>query len=147
MIENWVASIESLRNTAVFPYFHFNTMMMAAYGKPFYYVSSGFSSVWRDYQTTSRSSTRQGLLAVDLIILNHGQLTRTIHELAHLSPNYHTTPMGGHLSYHQCSASLHDGSSVVLGSNSRYAGLESVTLTTSLPRPPVTVQRRTLREV
>ncbi|GFY04613.1 hypothetical protein TNCV_4416961 [Trichonephila clavipes] len=40
----------------------------------------------------------QGLLATDLVILNHGQITRTTPELAPPSPNFHTTPTLGRLS-------------------------------------------------
>ncbi|GFY02521.1 hypothetical protein TNCV_3504011 [Trichonephila clavipes] len=43
--------------------------------------------------------TTQGLLVMDLVILNHGQMTRTSPELAHPSPNFRTTPTGGHLSF------------------------------------------------
>ncbi|GFT13690.1 hypothetical protein TNCV_3831581 [Trichonephila clavipes] len=39
----------------------------------------------------------QGLLAMDLVILNPGQATRTTFELAPPSPNFHT-PTLGHLS-------------------------------------------------
>ncbi|GFU37266.1 hypothetical protein TNCV_4272631 [Trichonephila clavipes] len=38
------------------------------------------------------------LLATDHVILNHGQVTWTTHELASPSPNYHTTPTGGRFS-------------------------------------------------
>ncbi|GFW74032.1 hypothetical protein TNCV_545561 [Trichonephila clavipes] len=40
----------------------------------------------------------RGLLATDLVILNHGQVTRMTPELAPTSPNSHTTPAGGRLS-------------------------------------------------
>ncbi|GFY32770.1 HTH_48 domain-containing protein [Trichonephila clavipes] len=42
------------------------------------------------------STTARGLLATDHVILNHGQVTWTTPELAPPSPNYHTTPTGGH---------------------------------------------------
>ncbi|GFX90911.1 transposable element Tcb2 transposase [Trichonephila clavipes] len=42
-------------------------------------------------------STTRGLLAADLVILNHGQGTRTTSELAFISPKYLTTPTGGRL--------------------------------------------------
>ncbi|GFS53954.1 DDE_3 domain-containing protein [Trichonephila clavipes] len=45
-----------------------------------------------------RNRATRGLLAKDLVILNHGQVTRTKPELAPPSPNYHTTPTGGRLS-------------------------------------------------
>ncbi|GFU36953.1 hypothetical protein TNCV_2671111 [Trichonephila clavipes] len=38
---------------------------------------------------------RPRLLATDLSILNHGQVTRTTPELAPSSPNFHTTQTGG----------------------------------------------------
>ncbi|GFV42785.1 DUF4817 domain-containing protein [Trichonephila clavipes] len=38
------------------------------------------------------------LLESDLVILSLGQVTRTTSELTHLSPHFHTTPMGGCLS-------------------------------------------------
>ncbi|GFV51480.1 hypothetical protein TNCV_844191 [Trichonephila clavipes] len=42
------------------------------------------------------------LLATDVVILNHSQVTRTTSELAPLpSPNYHITPTGGRLSSRQ----------------------------------------------
>ncbi|GBM89467.1 hypothetical protein AVEN_155991-1 [Araneus ventricosus] len=34
---------------------------------------------------------------MDLVILNHGQMTRTKPELAPLSPSFQATPTGGHL--------------------------------------------------
>ncbi|GFW80672.1 hypothetical protein TNCV_3235241 [Trichonephila clavipes] len=37
----------------------------------------------------------------DLVILNHGQITRMTPELALNSPNYHTTPTGGRFSSRQ----------------------------------------------
>ncbi|GFY05247.1 hypothetical protein TNCV_2206931 [Trichonephila clavipes] len=42
-------------------------------------------------------NTTRGLLETNLVILNQGQVTRTTPELATLSPNYHTTPMGRRL--------------------------------------------------
>ncbi|GFS89225.1 hypothetical protein TNCV_1259581 [Trichonephila clavipes] len=36
----------------------------------------------------------RGLLTTDHVILNYGQVTWMTPELAPLSPNYHTTPMG-----------------------------------------------------
>ncbi|GFX59815.1 hypothetical protein TNCV_1778541 [Trichonephila clavipes] len=41
------------------------------------------------------------LLVTDDVILNHGQVTWTTPETAPTSPNYHTTPMGGHFSSQQ----------------------------------------------
>ncbi|GFV85425.1 hypothetical protein TNCV_3772491 [Trichonephila clavipes] len=64
---------------------------------------------------------------------------RTTPELAPLSPNFYTTPAGGHFSLDILNVyrpSLHGGSSAVLGSDSWHAVHESVTLTTTLPRPP-----------
>ncbi|GFW99835.1 hypothetical protein TNCV_3420641 [Trichonephila clavipes] len=74
---------------------------------------------------------------MDLVILSHGQVTKSTPELATPSPNYHTNGRTFDLSTDLMSiASLHDGSSLVLGSNSRHARHESVTLTTRLPRRP-----------
>ncbi|GFV12760.1 hypothetical protein TNCV_1367301 [Trichonephila clavipes] len=47
------------------------------------------------------SVRNEWLLATDLVILNHGQMTWTTPELAPFSPNYHTTPTGGRLSSRQ----------------------------------------------
>ncbi|GFX55825.1 hypothetical protein TNCV_609911 [Trichonephila clavipes] len=42
------------------------------------------------------------VLAMDLVISNHGQETRSTPELVlYPSPNYHATTMGGHLSFQQ----------------------------------------------
>ncbi|GFS98982.1 hypothetical protein TNCV_3896631 [Trichonephila clavipes] len=63
----------------------------------------------------------RGLLAMDLEILSHGQMTRTTSEQAPSSPNFHTTLMGGRLSldmFNVLKPPLHGGSSAVLGSNS-----------------------------
>ncbi|GFW06441.1 hypothetical protein TNCV_2187751 [Trichonephila clavipes] len=63
----------------------------------------------------------RGLLATDLIILNHGQVTRMTPELAPSSPNFHTTPMGGRLRldiFNTQWPPLHGGSSAVQGLNS-----------------------------
>ncbi|GFV13536.1 uncharacterized protein TNCV_67391 [Trichonephila clavipes] len=55
------------------------------------------------------------------------------------SPDYHTNGRTFELSTDlACIASLHGENLVVLGSNSWYAGHESVTLTIRLPRPAVT---------
>ncbi|GFU84922.1 hypothetical protein TNCV_58611 [Trichonephila clavipes] len=43
---------------------------------------------------TSHCSAARGLLTTDHVILNHGQVTWMTPEMAPLSPNYHTTPMG-----------------------------------------------------
>ncbi|GFV53203.1 hypothetical protein TNCV_1065621 [Trichonephila clavipes] len=48
---------------------------------------------------TLHDSAKRGLVAVNLIILNRSQVTRTTPELASPSPNFHTTPTGGSLSY------------------------------------------------
>ncbi|GFU82037.1 hypothetical protein TNCV_517171 [Trichonephila clavipes] len=47
-------------------------------------------------QSSHYSATR-GLLVTNLVILSHGEATRTTPELAHSSPNFHITPKGGHL--------------------------------------------------
>ncbi|GFV91011.1 hypothetical protein TNCV_1248951 [Trichonephila clavipes] len=54
-----------------------------------------------DLILTSLCSATRGLLATDHVILNHGQVTWTTPELAPPSPNYHTTPTGGHFSSRQ----------------------------------------------
>ncbi|GFV23124.1 uncharacterized protein TNCV_1709941 [Trichonephila clavipes] len=61
-----------------------------------------------------------GLLVLDHVILNHGQVTWMTPELAPPSPNFHTTPTGGRFSSTDimCITALHDGSLVVQGSNS-----------------------------
>ncbi|GFV33661.1 hypothetical protein TNCV_4567761 [Trichonephila clavipes] len=41
----------------------------------------------------------RGLLVTDLVLLNHGQGSRTTPELVPPSPNFHTTPTGRHLSF------------------------------------------------
>ncbi|GFU06160.1 hypothetical protein TNCV_4764831 [Trichonephila clavipes] len=45
----------------------------------------------------SHCSATRGLLAMDLVILNRGQVTRTTPLLASPSPTYHTTSTGGRL--------------------------------------------------
>ncbi|GFX17416.1 hypothetical protein TNCV_1494301 [Trichonephila clavipes] len=45
-----------------------------------------------------QSITFRGLLAKDLVFVNHGQVTRTIPELATPAHNFHTPPTGGCLS-------------------------------------------------
>ncbi|GFW73174.1 hypothetical protein TNCV_484001 [Trichonephila clavipes] len=50
---------------------------------------------------TSHCSATRGLWATDHVILNHGQVTWTTPELAPPSPNYHTPPTGGRLSFRQ----------------------------------------------
>ncbi|GFX52739.1 hypothetical protein TNCV_3980421 [Trichonephila clavipes] len=64
---------------------------------------------------TSHCKTTRGLLAMDLAILNLGQVTRMTPELSPPSPNYHTTPTGGASTYLRCIAPLHTGSWVVPG--------------------------------
>ncbi|GFV05514.1 hypothetical protein TNCV_227251 [Trichonephila clavipes] len=46
-------------------------------------------------------SAKRWLLATDLVILSHGQGTKTTHELTLPSPNYHTTPTEERLSSRQ----------------------------------------------
>ncbi|GFW44600.1 hypothetical protein TNCV_4481461 [Trichonephila clavipes] len=46
----------------------------------------------------SHYSAISSLLATNLAILNHGQVTKTKPELVHPSPNFHSTPTVGHLS-------------------------------------------------
>ncbi|GFT04464.1 hypothetical protein TNCV_1929811 [Trichonephila clavipes] len=47
---------------------------------------------------TCRQTADQEHLTKDLVTLNHGQITGTACKLEPLSPNFHTTPMGGRLS-------------------------------------------------
>ncbi|GFV42515.1 hypothetical protein TNCV_2905241 [Trichonephila clavipes] len=100
---------------------------------PIYIVSK--SSVSESILTSHCSAT-QGPMAADLVILNHGQVTRTTPEPTPPSPNYYTTPMGGR--FNSLRYSLHR-------SPTRWAysgtGLEFMTrnprsdsLTTRLPR-------------
>ncbi|GFW06976.1 hypothetical protein TNCV_3691721 [Trichonephila clavipes] len=66
------------------------------------------------------TGTRE-LLATDLIILNHGQMTRKTPQLACPSPKICTTPTGGRLNHDIFSVhplTLLGGSSTVRGSNS-----------------------------
>ncbi|GBN61250.1 hypothetical protein AVEN_128969-1 [Araneus ventricosus] len=39
----------------------------------------------------------EGYFGTDLVILNHGQMTRTTPELAPTFPNFHATPTGGRM--------------------------------------------------
>ncbi|GFW66120.1 hypothetical protein TNCV_1710191 [Trichonephila clavipes] len=86
---------------------------------------------------SSHYKAARELLATNLVILNHGQVTRTIPE-GHApipSPNFHKKPSRGRLRldiFKVHRLSLHGG----LGSNSWHSSHESMTLTTSLPRPP-----------
>ncbi|GFU78466.1 hypothetical protein TNCV_2300781 [Trichonephila clavipes] len=61
--------------------------------------------LWSKLRTTRRvryvQSATRGFLATDLVILNHGQVTRMTPEVASPSPNYHTTPTGGRFSSQQ----------------------------------------------
>ncbi|GFU30823.1 hypothetical protein TNCV_527931 [Trichonephila clavipes] len=61
---------------------------------------------------------QRGLLAMDLVISNHGQMTRTTPEQANPSPNFHNTPMGGRRSLDRFNMQwppLNDKSSAALG--------------------------------
>ncbi|GFX93592.1 hypothetical protein TNCV_1587691 [Trichonephila clavipes] len=58
-------------------------------------------SMPRGRRSSTRARTARGLLATDLVILNHGQVTWTTPELAPTSPNYHTSPTGGRFSSRQ----------------------------------------------
>ncbi|GFW50123.1 hypothetical protein TNCV_4695411 [Trichonephila clavipes] len=80
------------------------------------------------------SLATRGLLAMDLVLLSNGQVTRMTlelvapSELIHLT-NGRTLELSTDLT---CIAPLHGGSSVVLESNSLHSSHESVTLTTRL---------------
>ncbi|GFY08727.1 hypothetical protein TNCV_5006401 [Trichonephila clavipes] len=69
---------------------------------------------------------------MDFVSLICGQVTRTTLEMV-LASYFHSTPMGRRLCPHIFNVHwprLHGGSSAVLGSNSKHACHESVTLTT-----------------
>ncbi|GFV34808.1 hypothetical protein TNCV_1451121 [Trichonephila clavipes] len=51
----------------------------------------------KSLQMLTRFLPTPGLLATDLVIFNHGQVTRMTPELALSSPNFPTTPTGGRL--------------------------------------------------
>ncbi|GFU37324.1 hypothetical protein TNCV_4273121 [Trichonephila clavipes] len=77
----------------------------------------------------SHDKATRGSLAMDLVILNHGQVTMTTPEFEVPSPNFHTIPTEGRLSLDRFNAHqfpLHGGSASVLGSNPRHANHESV---------------------
>ncbi|GFT68927.1 hypothetical protein TNCV_1804561 [Trichonephila clavipes] len=61
--------------------------------------SSGFEPSNRQRRKRARGSATQELLTTHLIILNNSQETRMTSELSPLSPNFLTTPTGGHLSF------------------------------------------------
>ncbi|GFU91501.1 hypothetical protein TNCV_2542691 [Trichonephila clavipes] len=66
-----------------------------------------------------RGNATRGLLATDLVILNHGQVTKTTPKLAPSSPNFRTIPTGGRLSIDRFNVHqplLHGGSSTEQGS-------------------------------
>ncbi|GFT33108.1 hypothetical protein TNCV_1264701 [Trichonephila clavipes] len=73
---------------------------------------------WSELLLTSQYSVTRELLATDLIIQNHGQVTRTTPELALPSPNFYTQPTGGRLSldiFNVHQPHLHGGASMTLG--------------------------------
>ncbi|GFV25958.1 hypothetical protein TNCV_4020251 [Trichonephila clavipes] len=74
---------------------------------------------WVNIKMTLYIQLLDDSLVLDVVNLNHGQ------KLAPPSSNFHNAPMGGHLNHdifnvHQ--RLLHDGSSAVLGSNSKHVG-------------------------
>ncbi|GFW47003.1 hypothetical protein TNCV_3486151 [Trichonephila clavipes] len=75
--------------------FVFNTkhLEIVTSSNPSIFVLTKETSAKRNLDTCLQESAR-GLLTTDHLILNHGQETWTIPELAPLSPNYHTTPTG-----------------------------------------------------
>ncbi|GFX54787.1 hypothetical protein TNCV_2556731 [Trichonephila clavipes] len=80
--------------------------------------------VWRaEYQLSSI----RGLLVMNLVILKHGQVTRTTPEMSSSSPNYHTNGKTFELLTDlRCIAPLHGGSLVVLDSNSYRASHDPI---------------------
>ncbi|GFU86556.1 hypothetical protein TNCV_4479921 [Trichonephila clavipes] len=67
---------------------------------------------------TSRYLAARGVLTTDFLILNHGQMVKTIPELATPSSNFHSSPKGGHLIFYSTWPPLHCGSSAVERLNS-----------------------------
>ncbi|GFX13736.1 uncharacterized protein TNCV_599461 [Trichonephila clavipes] len=70
--------------------------------------------------STEMDPAARGLLGTDLVILNHGQVTKTTPELAPFSPSFHTISMGGCLSHYRFNVHrppLRGGSSTASGSN------------------------------
>ncbi|GFX92475.1 hypothetical protein TNCV_1707511 [Trichonephila clavipes] len=75
-------------------------------------------------------------LEMELVKLNHGQVTRMIPELTSPSPNDHTNRERLNLErYNVHRAPLRSESSTLLGSKSRYASEEFVTFTIRLMQP------------
>ncbi|GFU22020.1 hypothetical protein TNCV_405781 [Trichonephila clavipes] len=74
---------------------------------------------WNGVQIVALQETKlttRGLLATDHVVLNHGRVTWTAPELAPPSPNYYTNERMFQLSTDlACTAALHGGSLVVLG--------------------------------
>ncbi|GFU67619.1 hypothetical protein TNCV_1643681 [Trichonephila clavipes] len=83
----------------------------------------------------------RGLLVTDLVILNHGQATRTTTELRTSSPNSLTTQTVGRLSLDSSSPPPHGGFSVVLVAATHNTSPESLILTTRLPRAVIITKR------
>ncbi|GBN71404.1 hypothetical protein AVEN_90135-1 [Araneus ventricosus] len=50
-----------------------------------------------DFKRIRLGKHHESYFGTDLVILNHGQMTRTTPELAPFSPNFHATPTGGRL--------------------------------------------------
>ncbi|GFS90781.1 hypothetical protein TNCV_1003711 [Trichonephila clavipes] len=76
------------------------------------YSSTAFIYFYRvsESKLTSHCPATRGLLVTDLVILNHGQVTRTTLELEPLTPNYHTNGRTFELSTDlRCIAPLHVG--------------------------------------
>ncbi|GFS84126.1 uncharacterized protein TNCV_2365111 [Trichonephila clavipes] len=83
-------------------------------------------------------SATRGLLATDLVVWNHGQVTRSPPELAPVSPNYHTTPKRGNFELttdFKCIALKHTEGFSDIGLELMTRQARSDTLTTRLPRP------------
>ncbi|GFU55055.1 hypothetical protein TNCV_425621 [Trichonephila clavipes] len=85
-----------------------------------YKVDSSRPSRMINFWSTIIRATR-GLLTTVRVILNPSQVTRTTPQMAPPSPNFPTTPIGGHLSlviFNVHRPPQLDGSSAVLDSNS-----------------------------
>ncbi|GBN46187.1 hypothetical protein AVEN_28543-1 [Araneus ventricosus] len=76
---------------------------------------SGFGLVW--FGLIPILKQHESYFGMDLVILNHGQMTKTTPELAHPSPNFHATPTAGRLAttYPDSKESLKGFGNLVVG--------------------------------
>ncbi|GFU37397.1 hypothetical protein TNCV_4273701 [Trichonephila clavipes] len=158
MIENWVASIKSLRSTVLG---HYSGEVEVLLDKELFWERSnpcrfgsrkntkGTLDPIQDVQRVFSDVSECGNIKVALFSysrafgdrlrnLNHGQVMRMTPELAP-SLFFHTTPTGGRLIIDRLNAHqplLHVGSSATQGSNSWHTDHESEALTTKPLRLP-----------